>query len=41
MRIEQLEHLAEVARLGSFCRTAESLHVSPGCAPAQLRASTA
>jgi DNA-binding transcriptional LysR family regulator len=28
MRIEQLEYLAEVARLGSFRRAAESLHVS-------------
>jgi DNA-binding transcriptional LysR family regulator len=28
MRIEQLEYLAEVARLGSFRRAAEALHVS-------------
>jgi DNA-binding transcriptional LysR family regulator len=28
MRIEQLECLAEVARLGSFRRAAEELHIS-------------
>ncbi len=28
MRIEQLEYIAEVARLGSFRRAAEALHVS-------------
>ena len=28
MRIEQLEYLAAVARLGSFRRAAEELHIS-------------
>ena len=37
MRIEQLEYLAEVARLGSFRRAAEDLHISQPALSASVR----
>ncbi len=37
MRIEQLEYLAEVARLGSFRRAAEELHISQPALSASVR----
>jgi DNA-binding transcriptional LysR family regulator len=37
MRIEQLEYLAEVARLGSFRRAAEALHISQPALSASVR----